>query len=69
MFDNDVLNAVFILGLWVGVTALVSHERKGDSETVKTAKRVARRALTVTLVLSIVLAALALYLIKGVPVK
>ncbi len=61
----EAFNAIFIMVLWIVVTALVSHERKGDSETVKTAKRIARGTLTVTLVAAIILAALALAITRG----
>lgn len=61
----EVFNAIVILFLWIFVTAIISLERKTDTEMVKTAKRIARATLTATLIAAVVMAAFALYFSKG----
>ena len=60
--NPDTAALVFVGALWVFVLAHITVQRKGDSPDLKMAKRIARSALTATLFMATVFAALALYL-------
>ena len=60
-FDDGIMNLVAILAIWIFIFAIGFRDHKDDSPKMKLAKRIFRHTFTVTLVITVLFAAWALY--------
>jgi len=61
---GDALSAMSVLGIFLFAAGLIGWPRKGDSENMRTVRRISRHTLTATLICAVLMGLLALAVVK-----